>query len=477
VDYDASAIGYRIAETEVSNSTPGMYAISDFKRDVPKAMWVRDPKVLIGVEGNRVASQASLMAASYKRNIGIPANRGMVDLDMSPDVYVDKIIRACYRDDWMSVVDKHLDSGLWEANLADIDNFLANQDEKKMKKLMNSYFEEGQVDLTNWLLMAKNKIKAGRDVGGSHSVSHAQTILFQGDPGTNAMYSAMLRRFKEVTDECLRPEISLNTQRNSADHEAWYNTLEPIRKTHSKTFSYSVDIKTYDRSQDNVCLRFQAAWYKRHGLNPERLAIWEEMHGPKRAMSMMFSVIFIMTQGGVSGVFDTLYRNGIINLAAVVVSANLRREDIVMMDIKGDDFDGEFSRTLQVETTVNCMAKEFNLSAKFMTADVRYMCKDFRVRVNGVWYFVADPWSKVQSLCTPIRLTETDADLNERYVSFRDGLRHYDNGVLVDLVAEAAQLYYGTVKPLYGFARALAVFKAGNRHTYVDFFKPPRRVD
>jgi len=349
-------------------------------------------------------------------------------------------------------------------------------DEKKVKNLLDEFFLEGNVDLHRWMLMAKGKIKASREPGADGKVDHSQTIMYLENSSTNAMYSAMTRRFKECLDECLRPEICLNGQRSDEEQEEWYNSLESVRQSHHRTYSYAADVKCYDRSQEHVALRVDLEFYRRHGLSPERLKIWEQTHGTKKALAMMFGVVLTMVLGGVSGLWKTLMRNGLVNLAAIIVCTGVTRRDVVMLDVKGDDSDSEFAKPVEVETAVERMSLTFNFSAKFFTNDVRYMCKSFRLKQNGRWYFVADPWARVQSLCTPLWIGNKEDNLHERWVSLCADLRHYDNGFLVDAVAEAAQQYYGLSRPLYGMARSLAAIRS-DRNVYFNFFSPPEKID
>jgi len=191
---------------------------------------------------------------------------------------------------------------------------------------------------------------------------------------------------------------------------------------------------------------------------------------------MMFGVVLVMTLGGVSGIFKTLFRNGLVNLACLVVSTGMRRGDVVCIDIKGDDLDLETCRPLRVESAVERMSLTFNLSAKFFTNDVRYMCKEFRVRKNGRWYHVADPWPRLQSLCMPVIVGGGDDVMLERWESLKADLRHYDNGILLEEVGLAAQQYYQADKPLTGIAYALSKV-VSSRSAYFSFFHPPEWVD
>jgi hypothetical protein len=178
---------------------------------------------------------------------------------------------------------------------------------------------------------------------------------------------------------------------------------------------------------------------------------------------------------GVSGVFDTLMRNGLIELTAWVVSANLVHRDIIVIEVKGDDGDGEFSRPIMVETAVEKMSLEFNLTSKFNTNDVRYFCKEFRIKVGDRWVSVADPWPKVQSLCAPVHLGRGDLDLDERWVSFVASLRHYDNGLVLDTLARATQQFYGLRKAPLGMCYALSNIRR-DRNLFYGFYGPPEQI-
>jgi len=341
--------------------------------------------------------------------------------------------------------------------------------------MLDEFFLEGHVDLDRWLLMAKGKVKPSRDGDSDVKADHPQTIMYLDNSSTNAMYSSITRRFKKCLDECLRPNISLNSQRSVEEHENWYNEQDAVRQSFPATVSYAADIKTYDRAQECVGLKCETRFYARMGLNKERLAIWEQTHGPKKAMSMLYGVVISMVWGGVSGLWKTLLRNGLINLMAVLMATNIDRNSIVMLDIKGDDMDAEFSRAVAVEAAVERMSLTFNLSAKFFTNDVRYMCKEFRLRINGRWCFVADPWARLQSALTPVWVGNRDDTLQEKWVSMGADLRGYDNGLKVDAVAEAAQQFYKLPIVPYGITRALAKF-VSNRGSYFKFFSPMELV-
>jgi len=476
MERDAVSTGYRIAEVDLDINLEGGLQIKDNRRLIPKERYVRRPKVDAGVEGARVASHAGVFAALKKRNLGIPANRGAVDLDTFPDLVVDRFIAVCFREDWAQVLEKHLETGMWEFNLPDIEQYMEVIDERKAEMLLDSFFSEGEVDLTRWLLIAKGKVKASRESEALLEVNHAQTILYLENGAINAAYSAMTKRFKKCFDEMLRPNVQVNAQFNLQEHEDWYNSLNSERASRVATTSYSVDAKSYDRSQENVGLKAELRFYARTGLNKERLDVWRQTHGSKKAVSLMFGLVLTMALGGVSGIWKTLLRNGLIMAFSVVYSSAVTRQALVMLDVKGDDVDMEVDGPLDVNGTVEHMGLAFNLSAKFFTNNVRYFCKQFRIWMWGRWWFVADPWARIQSVATPVVMGNSADALAMRWESVRPDLIHYDNGALVDAAAEAAQQYYGLQVVPYGCARSLARFCV-DRASYYNFFGPVERVD
>jgi hypothetical protein len=406
--------------------------------------------------------------------MGIPSNRTYVDLDTTPAINAKRTIDVCFRPDWEEVVSKHLMAGMWQPNESDLEDYLAGLDTHKAKAMVDEFFVSAEIKLDRWLLMAKGKVKPSREPNSQLKVDHAQTIMFLEQKSVNAYYSSMLRRVKKCVEECLRPEVQLNAQHSEAEHEDWDNSLNGVRDSFPRTFYYASDIRCYDRSQEHSGLFAVREFYRLLGLDAATLNKWATMYGEKKAYSMMFGVIVSVVMCGVSGNWETLWRNGVLNLIAIVVSCQLKRRDVVMLDVKGDDMDAEFSRQVDVESGSQLMGSMFNLSAKFTRSPLRYMCKQFRFRVHGRWYHVSDPWPLVQSLCTPVWLGDGEDKLIEKWVSLSDRLRHYDNGILVDTVAQCAQVFYGA-QGFIEMARGLAAV-GDNRNKFFKFFHPPRLV-
>lgn len=473
---DALQTGYALAETEEFKTTVGCMNINDAKRNLPKGRTVRRPKVDAGVEGLRVQSSAALAAAMFKRNIGIPDNLGAVDLDLTPDLHAQMFADVCFVDDWKERVNLHLENGMWEPDSNDIQDYIAGIDEFRVERMIKEFFQEGNVSLDAWHLMAKGKVKPSRETASESKVDHSQTILFLESMNTNGMYSSILRRVKKCVDDILQPGIRINAQWSPQESEDWYNSIEPVRKSCGTTYTYDVDSKAFDRSQGHPCLRAEMAVHRLLGLTEERYAMWEKTHGKKKAMNMAFGIMAIIVLTGISGLWSTLYRNGVVQTIAVIVSAKLRRGDIVTMQVTGDDVDLETRRPVKVETAVERMSLAFNLSSKFNTTVVRYFCKKFRIKIDGWWYEVADPWARAQSTCTPVILESgASPSLVERWVSLRAELIHYDNGILLDAVAEATKVYYGLPIVPYGLTRGLAAL-VNSKSKFMSFFHPPEAI-
>lgn len=467
--------GYRLAEVEINKVTEGTIAINDQKRNIPGPRYVREPKVDLSVEGKRISSQASLIGALFKRNIGVPANRGFVDLDAAPEEHVALFIKTCFRDNWKEIVQKYLAEGLWQPVDRDIESFLGRVDETKVKSMLKEDFMTSEIDLTKWNLMAKGKVKARRETEALGNVDHAQTIMFLQNQSTNAYYSSQVRLFKKCFDECLRPNIRINSDDDDVAHEDWYNSLNPIRASVGRTHSYMVDTRCYDRSQEHVALKTELMLYKFMGLNEQTLAIWEQTHGSKKASCMMYGVFIRVVLGGISGIFKTLLRNGVLTAISIVFAAELTARNIITFDVKGDDVDLETRDPVDVEKAITRSGLAFNFSSKFMGTSIRYMCKQFRVFKFGRWHFLPDIWAKAQSLCTPVWLGNHEESLHDRWVSFSDSMRYAKDFELLTLAAEVTRSFYSLPTSICDVAYSLSSL-ARDERKYINFFKAPRVV-
>lgn len=467
---DEEVKAYMATEADAIRNVDFVGAINDSKRTLPTPKVIRRSKIRTGGGGIVPRCQASLMSAMCKRNIGVPANRGFVNLETIPGKIVDSIIDVCYVDGWQDILAKELDAGLWLCVEQDIAEYVPKVTTQQMEIMMKEFVSAADEDLTRWLLMVKNVAKPPMDMGAAEKVHLPQTIMYSDQKTVNAKYSAMQTRFFKAVRSMMRPNVSFNNRDSPMEHELWFNSCQGLRSTSPQVWAYEGDIFCYDRSQDHVGQVLELCFYRRHGLNEATLRKWSETHGVKKATSMMFGIVAYIVLQGLSGIWKTLFRNGLLCLGALVYSAELRPEDIVTIDVVGDDFALEANRPVAVGMVVEHFALVFNLTSKLYGTDILYICSKYWLHVDGWWYFVQDPIRKFESLSNAVAASEKlDEKLSEKWISLRDDLRHYDNGIVMEALGEAVRIRLGRRRSPMGIIRALATF-AADRNAYLNSF-------
>lgn len=473
--HDAEVVPYLASESDCYRNIDVHMAVNDSKRDIASPRIVRRSRVRTAGSGARPRDQAGLISALFKRNAGVPPTRGYVDLDAFPSGAVSRVIDVCFVSGWERMLASELDNGLWQPTSVDIETYVPKLEHDKARRLLDEWFSLVDVDMTSWLLMVKGKVKPPVDRGAAGKVALPQTIMYNESSGMNAMFSSMLTRFHMLMERLLRPEIRMNSRDSAAEHEVWFNQHEARRASCRSIYRYEGDLFCYDRSQEHVGLTCEAEFYRRMGLSEETLAIWSRTHGVKKATSMMLGVVIWIAQQGLSGIFKTLFRNGFICLTAVVNSCRLTREDIITLDVKGDDFLLEMNRRVDTSVAVAGFALEFNLSTKFYGVDVAYFCSKYWVKVGNYWYWVADPVRRIESLSAAVVCDGKRDVLGEKWVSLREDLRHYDNGLVVEALASAVCERMGLSFMPQGIILGLAAL-AADKDEFMKFYGPEEKI-
>jgi len=315
------------------------------------------------------------------------------------------------------------------------------------------------------------------DAGAETKVPLPQTIMYNESKGMNAMFSSIMSRVHDTVDMMMVPHVKFNDRASPADHEVWFNTLEPVRRTAKNIYRYQGDSYNFDRSQEYMAFAVELRFYFEHGLNDETLQIWKQTMGVKTAVSLMHGLLMHIVLQGLSGIFKTLFRNGLVTLASVIVATEVRREALISLDIKGDDYTLETTLPIDVARATEVLAWKFNLSAKLWGCDYLYFCSRYWIWVDGWWYWVADPERKFESLCGAVAVNEHgETVLAEKWQSLRDDLRHYNNGLVVEELARAVvATNTRRTRPPVMLIGGLAQL-AESRDEFFSFYGPPEVV-
>jgi len=486
-DYDDGFVGVsmddpeivpHVASTEDTSLVREAYmSINDAKREIAQPKRVRRARGRAAAAGVLPRTQVGLLAALGKRNTDVPMNRAQVDFTLAPKEAIDAIQRVCYVDDWEQRLDAQLKSGLWQPNKEDLKVYVGKVETAKAEAMLKTFFSTADVDLHRWLLMVKGKSKPPLDPGANEKVPLPQTIMYNESKEYNAMYSSQLARFQDAVESFLRPNVRFNDRRSPADHEIWFNSLQPIRRTAKSVYRYQGDSYNFDRSQELASFCVELEFYRRHGLDEGTLELWKQTMGVKTAVSLMHGILMHIVLQGLSGIFKTLFRNGVVTWASVVDAANLSPDMLVSLDIKGDDYTIETIVPIDISRASEVLAWRYNFSAKLWGCEYLYFCSKYWLYVDGWWHWVTDPERKYESLCAAVAVDASgDAPLSEKWVSLRDDLRHYNNGLVVEELATAvAATNTRRTRPPLALIGGLANL-AENRDAFFAFYGPVELV-
>lgn len=474
---DPEVVPYVASVEDTSVVREAYMSINDAKREAAQPRYVRRAKGRAAAAGVLPRTQMGLLAALGKRNTDVPVNRASVDFELEPKQAVSAIRDVCYVDEWKAVLERELNTGLWQPCKEDLNVYVGKVETSKAEAMLKEFFSIADVDMHRWLVMTKGKCKPPLDPGADAKVPLPQTIMYNESKGMNAMYSSIMSRFHDVVDAMMLPSVKFNDRSSPAEHEIWFNTLQPLRATAPVVHRYQGDSFNFDRSQELMAFSVELQFYKEHGLDEQTLDIWKQTMGVKTAVSLMHGILMHIVLQGLSGIFKTLFRNGLVTLASVIVATRVTRQTLISLDIKGDDYTLETNVPVDVAYAVRVLAWKFNFSAKLWGCDYLYFCSKYWVWCDGWWYWVTDPERKFEALCAAVAVNDKgETVLSEKWTSLREDLRHYDNGAVVEELANAV-LATNTrrLRPPVMLIGGLANL-AENRDEFFSFYGPTELV-
>lgn len=444
--------------SDVSTSVSISMSINDAKRAVPKPRQMMRSKWRAGAPGRLPRYQGGFLAAVDKRNGNAVETRGMVDFSRDPLAAVNKMVDVAFRSDWRELLARELDNGMWIPNEEDMALHVPKLDSAKCERMLQEWFTTSDIQMTSWLAMTKATSKPPVDPGAAAKVPLPQTILYNESSTTNTMYSAMLGHVHKALDAMMKPQFKLNLRGAPAEFERWFNSLQPVRQSVERVYAYEGDSYNYDSSLELMAASVVLCLYRKLGFDGVLYEKYKQIYGVKRAASLMYGVLMRFANQGVSGVFDTLFRNGLVTFVAVIETVGLPASQIVSLAVTGDDYLLETAVPVQTGAVVEGLALKFNLSAKFFAVEHMYFCSRYFVRVDGWWYWVADPFKKYEKACSALTVGKAGQDVvRDLHDSLQVDCRHYDDYRVLEALCHAvANRMEKADKPPYAIVQTLA---------------------
>lgn len=397
-------------------------------------MRVRRSKLLTAGGGRRPRTQHEAVAAISKRIANAPRADFPRDFDRVIDSEFQRVVDVAFRKDWKSLVKKRCLEGLWQPRLAELRRNVTKLDTQKVTAMLRESWCRGEIDLTRWKAMVKPDPKPLMSAEAETVLKPTQTIVYLESKMTNSYYSSMLTEAHDVLDELLRPEVRVNVRRDRGDQERWFNSFQVRRSTAGGAlFRCETDISQCDKSHTLFNLLTYFRFLQSIGAPDEVIGIWEVMAGLKTASAGMVGVMLQFIEQLTSGGWHTISFNSIVNFVATVNALDLQREDLVTLQVTGDDGLVESLRRLDVVAASEHYRGVYNFESKtFEATSFPYFCGHYYVFVDGYWFMTKDPIKTAESMG---RYVSAVASVKELHVSYLDNMKHYDKKEVLDALA------------------------------------------
>jgi len=249
---------------------------------------------------------------------------------------------------------------------------------------------------------------------------------------TNALHSSMLSEVWDLLEVITMPHVRLNARCSPAEDERFYNSLSERRgnfAAHGVVRCVEWDVSQCDKSQTAYNMLYFMHVMQQLGAPEEVVQLWSTVVRMKVASARSEKMKIGFESQVPSGFFGTIAVNTVTTATAAVVSARVRREEIVSFQARGDDGLLERAGFTDVVEASELFSTGFNFECKVFETEVPYFCSRYYVLYDGYYFLVKDPDKAIEALG---RGVSPDLALAELHVSFADDMMHYEKKEVMD---------------------------------------------
>ncbi|BAM37090.1 ORF 1a/1b fusion polyprotein [Blueberry virus A] len=316
-----------------------------------------------------------------------------------------------------------------------VKNFLSKRSETQIKDLLSECDKPLDFldDITLFKLMVKREAKVKLDSSCMSKHSPAQNIIFH-NKVVNLIFSPIFDTIKSRILYCLNPNILFYVDMNEEELAEWV-----YRRIGGEDIYYKaeLDFSKFDKSQDFYIKAYERFMYQAFGFDPELLDIWMEGEYHCRAMSRDRDLAFTLSAQRRSGGSNTWIGNTLVTLGLLCMYYDLSKANAVLLS--GDDSIIFHSR--EIPDTSEEIITDTGFETKFIRDAPAYFCSKFIVFCGDYVCFSPDPYKLCVRLGKTLNI-RSYYELYERYISFRDVTRDYDDGVFIENLAPLVSRRY-----------------------------------
>lgn len=401
-----------------------------------KSQPVRKALLRTAMTARRPQTLIETLLAVVKRNLDVPK----LDVLMANEEVVQATFDSLLRQYFVPGAEQKM--RLFEENpirldAAAVNVWLARLKPGTLATVENhpEYFDVNLKNLESYELMIKADAKPKCEQGASEEYQALQTIVCH-TKDANALFSPLFMELRERLRTLLKPNVLINMQKSPTQIEAFLQEHEDF----DVDLNYvENDFSKFDKSQQHVCLNLEWEFYRRMGLSIEDAMVWEEGHRKCEMSAVQVGIKLSSYYQRRSGDATTALGNTLVNMMSVSAIYDVPNFKYAMF--LGDDSIIATYKEIDASDATLRMAGVYNLSAKVLQSPYGFFCSCFIVKHGGTVRYMPDPVKRTMKLGAHASCNTQD-ELRERFISFRDLVRNYDSQAHNLALIESVQKRY-----------------------------------
>jgi len=351
-------------------------------------------------------------------------------------------------------------------------------------------------DFTRLKFMGKLKKKT-RPIAESRDKFAVMATIAYHSKELNALVSPAFLKVRDRMISCLKPSVALYMRKSPKDLEEFVRehlslsvdpstefvaSLNPIGDIGSSADfvcgdSLEADYEKFDKNANFRKIEIENELYKRFGLSWRFVEEWLADQERTVVKSYESGIKFMKIWQRSTGTAPTALGNSIVTATSFPAAYDVWPDGFKFLLVLGDDSYGVTRRPMrQLQNLTERVARVYNLQVKMVSqATTRYFCSYFILDSPDGVIFVADPIKTMLKLGEAQIVVDGKTFLGERWISFKDTMRHYDDESVFESLALATSERY----PKYSFSDCMVVVRAlaqiaSTEQSFRDLFEEPQ---
>lgn len=398
------------------------------------------------------------MLTLEKRNLNTPENNAPVDVQALKEYSLQRFLDCYCHKDAKKMLETYSNERVGAAS-DPLAAWLLDFKEKKLKMIDDLDLPVEPEDVSSYEMMIKPEPKNTLEPNGPFEYSILQNLLVH-KKRVNALFSPIFRVLFDRFSSLLKPSVYCHLRKNV---EALNDHLNDNLDVNRKYKLLEIDQEKFDKSQTDVCFEIEMFFLEKLGFDKELLDLWKSGHESSSGTNFANGIKAFLIYQRKTGDAMTCFGNTMISMVALATVFDIA--DAEASYFVGDDSFVFSQRDMRAEEGARHLSLFFNLKGKVISSDHGFFCSYFFANDGTSFKALVDPLKRVERLSKPIVFNEEFPSLKDRWVSFWDLVKHYEDACFHESLSQMVAKRYNTnvnsvraIEALYSLGKSYKLF-------------------